>query len=172
MAPGSPTGSVPEGEGCCLHGALTAGGGGLLGWSGPSHPQGEGDSLCNRPRRKAGACLPSTCRVRQRDRLPPGMGVLSEVRPGWGAGRFRDPTCGGPPPKVSRRLCPPGRSSLPSPEAFTAGGAGCRPLAPDTHSRHGRPSVGWPLSQEGGWVPGPVLSGTRCSVRTRQGEHA
>lgn len=66
----------------------------------------------------------------------------------------------------------PGRSSLPSPEAFTAGGAGCHPLAPDTHSRQGRPSVGWPLSQEGGWIPGPVLSWTRCSVRTRQGEHA
>ena len=29
-APGSPTGSVPGGEGCCLHRALTAGGGG--GW--------------------------------------------------------------------------------------------------------------------------------------------
>ena len=41
-APGSPTGSVPGGEGCCLHRALTAGGGGGapgLVWP-PSTPNG------------------------------------------------------------------------------------------------------------------------------------
>lgn len=174
-APGSCTGSVPGGEGCCPHGALTAGGGGCS-WAGlaPSLPS-RGGRLTEPPSLEEGRNM-STQHLQSLLEGPPapwhGGPVWKRGHGGELGQAFRDSTCEGPPPKETRHpcslgghLCPHRMPSLRREQAVTC----WHP----THTPAWVPLCGV-APVLGGWLgprPCPVLD-MRCSVRTRQGEHA
>lgn len=169
-APGSRTGSVLGGEGCCPHRALTAGGGGCS-WAGltPSPPS-RGGRLTEERRHMSAQHLQS---------LVEGPPAPWHWGPVWKRGRggelgeaFRDPCVRGLLPRK------PGTSAPQEVISALTGGLPCggSRLSPDTHTRLGAPLWGGPCP---GRVAGsPALSclgrallskdtaGSTCLTRT------